>query len=202
MDLNNETQRQVDALKDYNSSLHGKRIFLREVRAEDVNAQYYGWLNDPEVNRFLETRFIPQSFENILDYVKRMDGKADEPFFAICLTDTGMHIGNIKIGPINWYHRHADVSLFIGEKSLWGKGVGAEAISLVVDFSFRTLNLNKLKAGAEITNVGSIRAFEKCGFVREGLLRGHVLRDGREEDVVLLGKRAVDYWERKGSHEG
>lgn len=167
--------------------LAGSRIFLRNVNINDVNERYYQWLNDHEINKYLETRFIPWSLENISQYVKRFDGKMDEPFFAICLLDNNEHIGNIKLGPINWYHRNADVSLFIGEKRLWGKGYGKEAIALVTKFAFERLNLNKLKAGCYIDNVGSIRAFEKCGYQREGLLREHVFSSGIETDLVLLG---------------
>jgi len=171
----------------------GQRLYLREVRLTDVGERYYSWLNDSEVNRYLETRFIPRSCENIIDYVKRLDGKDNEPFFAICLKKNDLHIGNIKLGPINWYHRTADVSLFIGEKSLWGQGYAAEAISMITDFAFRELNLNKLKAGSYEANRGSIKAFEKSGYQREGLLRSHVISEGKEMDVVLLGILAKEF---------
>lgn len=184
-------------LNNFYPFIKGKRIYLREVRQSDVNELYYQWLNDPEVNRYLETRFVSRSLENIAEYVKKMDAKEDEPFFAICLNDTQEHIGNIKIGPINWQHKNADVSLFIGEKRLWGQGYASEAIALVTEFAFRRLNLNKLKAGCYTVNVASARAFEKCGYQREGLLRGHVIVDGRDMDVILLGIRAVDFWESK-----
>ena len=172
----------------------GARIHLREVRTADVTERYYRWMNDPEVNRYLETRYVPQSVENIADFVRRMAGKSDEPFFAICTNDTAEHIGNIKIGPVNWRHRHADVSLLIGEKEYWGKGYASEAISLVTQFGFEVMNLNKLEAGCYVENEGSARAFEKCGYAREGLLRGHLFLNGRETDCIRLGLRAEDYF--------
>ena len=176
-----------------NYYLKGTRIYLREVRQSDVNENYYNWLNDSEINQFLETRFIPRSSKNIIDFVEQHAEKSDEPFFAMCLLDTNQHIGNIKLGPINWYHRNADVSLFIGEKNLWGKGYASEAISIVSKFAFETLNLNKLKAGCYAENLGSARAFEKCGYHREGLLKGHVFSKGKEEDIVLLGLQASGF---------
>lgn len=178
----------------YQPYISGERIFLREVRLEDVGEAYYTWLNDPDINQFLETRFVPRSLENIAQYVKRMDGKEDEPFFAICLLKNGQHIGNIKLGPINWWHRNADISLFIGEKSLWGKGYASEAIKLITKYAFEVLNLNKLKAGCYASNKGSIKAFEKCGYLREGLLRGQAISHGQEIDGVLLGILAREYF--------
>ncbi len=175
--------------------LTGSRIYLREVRLSDVNERYYSWLNDPEIYQYLETRFVPRSLENITDFVKGMDGKADEPFFAICLQANDLHIGNIKLGPINWYHRSADISLFVGDKDCWGKGFATEAIQVITDYGFRVLNLNKLKAGCYADNLGSAKAFEKCGYLREGLLREQVISKGQNVDLILLGRTASDYWQ-------
>lgn len=54
--------------------------------------------------------------ENIIKYVKYLNGKTDEIFFPICIKENDKHIGNMKIGPMNWIHRFADISLVIGEK--------------------------------------------------------------------------------------
>ena len=175
----------------------GPRTYLREVRLSDVTEKYYRWMNDPEIYRYLETRFAPQSLETIADFVRHMSGKTDEPFFAICTVETGEHIGNIKIGPINFRHRHGDISLLIGEKSYWGKGYAAEAIDLVTRFGFEIANLNKLEAGCYAENEGSARAFEKCGYAREGLMKGHFLHQGRETDCIRLGLRAADYFAQR-----
>ncbi|BCL37782.1 GNAT family N-acetyltransferase [Nostoc sp. MS1] len=187
----------MDKTYNFYPFIQSTRIFLREVRQSDVNETYYQWLNDPEINSYLETRFICRSIDNIAEYVKKMDAKEDEPFFAICLNDNQEHIGNIKLGPINWHHRNADVSLFIGKKELWGKGYATEAIALITEFAFRKLHLNKLKAGCYAANFGSAKAFLKCGYQQEGLLRGQVIFDGQDMDVILLGMRSVDYWHSK-----
>jgi RimJ/RimL family protein N-acetyltransferase len=173
--------------------LAGPRLYLREVRAADVTDNYYRWMNDPAVTRYLEVRYIPRSADNIRSFVAAMDGKADEVFLAVCLHDGGRHIGNIKVGPVNWVHRYADVSLLIGEQDCWGKGYATEAIRLVCRFAFGTLNLRKLIAGAYAPNVGSIKAFEKAGFAREGLIRGRFVADGKPIDHVLLGLLAEDF---------
>jgi [ribosomal protein S5]-alanine N-acetyltransferase len=171
-----------------------ERIYLREVRKSDVNERYYNWLNDPVINQYLETRFLPRSIDNILSYVNEMDAKADEPFFAICLKDNDEHIGNIKLGPINWFHRRAAISLLIGEKKYWGKGYATDAISLVTKFGFETLNLNKLSAGCYSNNIGSARAFEKCGYVREGVIRSYAIVNNKELDCFLYGLRAEEFF--------
>lgn len=173
--------------------LDGPRIYLREVRLSDVTENYHCWLNDPAVTQYLEVRYVPRSLDNIRGFVAAMDGKADEVFLAVCLRDGDRHIGNIKVGPVNWVHRFADISLLIGEQDCWGKGYATEAIRLVCRFGFGTLNLRKLKAGAYAPNLGSIKAFEKVGFAREGLIRGEYLVNGQPIDHVLLGLLAEDF---------
>ena len=172
--------------------LEGRRLVLRGVVQADVTVRYRDWLNDPEVNRHLETRHEPQTLETIAEYVQSISNAADQRFWAICLKDTGAHIGNIKLGPISSEHRNASVSLFIGEKALWGRGYAADAIGLVCDHAFGALELHKLRAGAYADNAGSIRAFEKCGFRVEGRLREQAYSDGHYVDVILLGRLAHD----------
>jgi len=168
-------------------------IFLREVSVDDVNEKYYQWLNDPEINRFLETRFVPQSVSNIRTFVESKDGNSAEVFFAICDKSTKEHIGNIKLGPINWVHRFADISLLVGDKKYWGKGVGSKAIGLVTEFGFKTLNLHKLRAGCYADNIGSIKAFEKNGFSQEGCLKNQWYSNGNYMDQIWLGLLIEDY---------
>lgn len=180
-------------MEPYHHFIEGSGIYLREVRLSDVNENYYQWLNDPEINQFLETRFLPQSMHNIEEFVRSKDGNSNEVLLAICDKTSSKHIGNIKVGPINWIHRYADVSLLIGDKAFWGKGIATEAIQLVSHFSFNVLNLHKLKAGCYEKNVGSMKAFEKAGFEKEGLLKKLWMLNGTFQDQVLLGLCAEDF---------
>jgi len=167
--------------------LHSSRLVLRALEPTDLNTTYLGWLNDPEVNRYLETRFLPQTLEALHAYWQAHRDDPASPWFAICLTDDGRHIGNIKLGPIHWLHRRADLSLFIGNRTYWGQGYATEAISLMRDWAFAELDLQKLNAGICAGNTGSRRAFEKCGFNLEGTLRQEVVSAGQRLDVWLFG---------------
>lgn len=167
--------------------LQSSRLLLRALKAADLNDTYLGWLNDSAVNRYLETRFLPQTLEALQSYWQAHRDDPASPWFAICLAEDGRHIGNIKLGPIHWLHRRADLSLFIGDRSRWGQGYASEAIALVRDWAFCELDLQKLNAGIYAGNMGSRRAFEKCGFELEGTLRQEVVSDGQRRDVWRLG---------------
>ena len=172
---------------DYTRFLEGERIYLREVRPSDVNESYYRWMNDPEVTRYLETRFFPNAMEGLREYVASKLGDRDNVFLAIVLKQGDRHIGNIKLGSINWIHRFADVGLMIGEKDCWGKGYATEAISLVTLYAFKTLNLHRLTAGCYDANMGSAKAFIKAGWRQEGIRKSHFYSNGTYLDDVLLG---------------
>lgn len=162
--------------------------------------RYASWLNDAEVNQYLETRFIVQSEEKIADFIEGQNSRSDVVFCAICLKETDEHIGNIKIGPINYHHRKGDISCFIGEKSAWGYGYGTEAMRLMLDYGFRVLDLEKICCGIYGTNVGSQRMVTKCGFVREGVLRSEVVtRAGERIDCYHYGLLREEYEARQNS---
>ncbi len=167
--------------------IDGERIYLREVREMDINETYYTWMNDKEINQYMETRFFPQSMEALRIYLKEHEQKNDEPWFAICLQEDDRHIGNIKLGPIWFYHRTADISYFVGEKEYWGQGIATEAIRLVVRFAFEVVGLCKLGAETYARNIGSQKALENNGFVREGVFKKQVFSGGTREDTFRFG---------------
>jgi RimJ/RimL family protein N-acetyltransferase len=171
----------------YRPFIEGERIFLRAVLPSDVTERYSRWMNDPEVSRFLESRLRPSSLDTITAYVRTMGEAPDFLFLAIVLKEGDLHIGNIKLGPIDWVHRFAEVALLIGEKSCWGKGLGTETIRLIVRYAFETLNLHKLTATVYADNHGSIKAFEKAGFCQEGLRKEQRFSGGRYIDEALFG---------------
>jgi len=68
-----------------------------------------------------------------------------------------------------------------------GRGMGSAAQSQLVDYLFATTTTHRIWAGTEFENVAEQRALERCGFRREGLLRGHHFRDGCWRDSYIYG---------------
>jgi [ribosomal protein S5]-alanine N-acetyltransferase len=164
-----------------------KRLTLRELDVSDVSEDYVGWLNDPAVAQFLETRFSAQNAATVRDFVAAVRGRPNEFLFGIFLKPDARHIGNIKVGPIRAHHGLADVSLLIGARDCWGKGFAAEAILGVSRHAFSALGVRKLQASMYAPNEGSRRAFLRAGYREEGLRRAHYVLDGSPCDLVELG---------------
>ncbi len=167
--------------------ISGKRVYLRPIRLSDVRRNYRAWMNDPQVNRFMESRFKKWSMVGLINYIREINKDPGRLFFAIILKDVDKHIGNIKIGPVNWNHKFANISIVIGEKSLWGNGLAAESLRLAINYAFNSLKIHKLTAGIYEKNIGSLKAFKKVGFVAEGRLKNQYMYNGRYIDAVLLG---------------
>jgi RimJ/RimL family protein N-acetyltransferase len=161
-------------------------VALRVLRPDDVTDAYVGWLNDPGINRFLESRFQRHDKAGVAAFVQAMLASDRNLLLAITDRADGRHVGNIKLGPIDPPHGLADIGLIIGDRMAWGRGLGTAAIQCVVEIARHELGLRKLTAGCYASNLGSARAFEKAGFHVDAVRREHLNLDGRFEDHVLL----------------
>lgn len=170
------------------STLEGPNVYLRKIVMFDVNSNYHQWMNDPQVTQFLEIRHTRRSMKDLREYVADIIERKDDAFFAICLNETGKHIGNIKLGPINRVHGFATIGFLIGDREHWGKGIATEAVSLITRYAFETLGLHKVLAGCYANNEASLRVFKKNGFKKEGVQTAQWLCNGKYVDGILLAK--------------
>jgi RimJ/RimL family protein N-acetyltransferase len=112
----------------------------------------------------------------------------DSSLFGIFFEHTEF-VGTVKIGNLNKIHKTADIGILIGRASHHGMGIGSGTIKAICE-SLNDGNLiRKLNAGVISTNLPSLRAFEKNGFLREGLRNKQFLGpNGNAEDEILFGK--------------
>ena len=157
---------------------------LRPLLEKDFNETYLGWLNDPEVNRYLEVRFIKSTIKNTRKFVRSFDNK-DKFIFGIYTLNKKQHIGNIALYTNN--HNIAHFGYLIGEKDYWGTRAAVEAVTLLLDFAFNKLNIRKVWGGVYLNNISSIFNCKKLGFVQEGRLRKHYTDHGNPTDSLIFG---------------
>lgn len=154
----------------------------------DITETYVAWLNAPEINRFLESRFDLQTLESVRGFVEAMNESENDILFGIFLKDGNRHIGNIRLGPIDHHHKRAAIGLLIGDGNQHGKGYASEAISAVTDFAFTSLGLRKVFAGYYAANTASRKAFRNAGFTVDARLREHWLCDGEWQDGIIVSR--------------
>ena len=167
--------------------IESERILLRKIELADVNDNYQAWMNDPEVMRYMESRFKTHSMEGIRSYVQSMLVDPCSCFFAIIDKPTGKHIGNLKFSHIRPVHLTADVGIIIGDKSFWGRGYAVESLKLAAAYAAKDLKLHKLWAGFYVNNEASIKSFKRAGFVEEGRFVRHWFFEGDYVDGLQMG---------------
>ena len=148
-----------------------EKLRLRRLSKGDINQTYLGWLNDAKVTKYMVTK--SSTLEQLNAFYWHVSNSYDNVIFAIIDNKTDKHIGNIKIGSIDWKGKTAAIGIMIGEKSYWNQGYGTQAIRMATDKATRFL-LHTVFAGIEDENIGSIKACKKVGYkVGQPSPRGH-----------------------------
>lgn len=142
--------------------IESARIYLRELKPGDVTQKYCSWLNDPEVNKYLETK--KATIEGLRVYVKEKMKDPKVIFLGIFDKKNKGHIGNIKLEPVDFINKSAEVGILIGDKSYWGRGYAVEAIDLLCDWAFEEMGLKYLTLGVYASHTSAIKAYERAGF--------------------------------------
>ena len=175
--------------------MHQKRsdivkIKLRKLNlTKDISNKYLMWMNDLEVHKYTEQRYTKHSLIDIRKFVKEKNKSKNEFLYGIFLKKNNLntHIGNIKLGPINFIHKTGEISYFIGEKELWGKGYTTLAIKEIIKIA-KKKGLKKLKAGLYEMNIGSKKVLEKNGFKFEGKFKSERIIKNKRVDHYFFGK--------------
>jgi len=142
--------------------LQTDRIYLRELTPRDATDRYCQWLNDPNVNRFLETKHT--SIDELKEYVSEKKASSNCVFWGIFLREGNNHIGNVKLEPISYARKEATLGILIGDKMWWGKGICTETVRAVVEYAFSAMRLKKITLGVSSENTAGVNCYEKAGF--------------------------------------
>lgn len=173
--------------------LYDEQIYLRPLQRSDINDAYLGWLNDPEIASYLDSGIFPTTRDDLARFYDGTVGNPNQVTLAIVVHSCHSHIGNVKLGPINWVYRKATFGILIGDKSWWNKGVGTRATRLMVEYGFFRLNLNRIDLGVYAEHEAAIKIYQRIGFQMEGQFREDMFHAGRFKDRVWMGLLRSEY---------
>jgi len=163
-------------------------IYLRELTFKDVKVSYISWLNDYALMKFTEQKFIKHTNSNVKKFVAQKRKLNNEFLFGIFISDENIHVGNIKLGPINFNHKYAEISYFIGNKDYQNLGLGSLAIKQVCKLAKTKYKIKKLIAGVYNNNIPSKKVLEKNLFKLEGIIKKKILFEGKRISECIYGK--------------
>jgi RimJ/RimL family protein N-acetyltransferase len=166
--------------------IRGERVYLRPAERNDI-PMFVRWLNDAETASFLAAR-APMSIASEEQWYEKLltDHGKSRWHFVICLLEGGRPIGTIGLFDLDEINGSAGMGIAIGEKSLWGKGYGTDALNALLDFGFGSLRFERIWLEVNDDNLRAKRSYEKSGFVFEGTERHAMYRDGRHRDIDLM----------------
>lgn len=177
-----------------------ERLRLRRVDPARDLEDRTRWMADPETTRYLGARPALLSRESIRSFLEQSANSADESVEFAVETKDGRHIGATTIRSFSHVARSAEYAGMIGEAEFRGKGYGTEMVRLMVDVAFRNFNLNRFWLTVYEPNIGAMRAYEKAGFVKEGLMRECVYLHGQYHNAYMMSVLRSD-WERERNRE-
>ena len=158
-------------------TLGGTRVLLRPIEAGD-RAALAAILGEPEVARWWVHDDLETAVAGLYD---------DEPEVRLTIEIDGAVAGMIQFSEEQTPdYRHAGIDLFVGG-AFQGRGIGPEAIRLVARHLFEERGHHRLTIDPAVANERAIRAYEKVGFRRVGVMRRYERGgDGAWHDGLLM----------------
>lgn len=167
-------------------TLQGQHIFLRALEPEDLEF-VYNLENDMSIwhvsntqtpySKFLIRQYLENAHQDIYE--------AKQLRLAICKNTTQEAIGLIDLFEFDPKNNRAGVGIVIQKMEDRIKGVGAEALALLIEYAFSQLQLHQLFANISTENKISIALFSKFDFQKVGVKKQWNKINGNYEDEIL-----------------
>ena len=173
--------------------LTGGRVYLRPLERNDAELIVV-WLRNRELTWSLGDFFPAADVHAVADGIERLYRSGHDLLLGVVRRDTDRLIGVTELHHLDLDNRQASFGLLIGQP---GEGYGPEVAGLVLDYAFGPLALNRVWVQVDERNTRGIRAYQKVGFRREGLLRESRYTDGRYHDTLLMAVLRGE-WQARG----
>lgn len=172
-----------------------RRLVLRDIEIRDITPEYIRWLNDPEVTKYLEIRFVPQTKEKVREYIQSaLEDTRNKMHFGVYDKGGERLVGTVTLPHIDWDHYSADISFVIGHPEASGKGYATEAVHGVIYYVFRECKIVKFWGGYYQDHVQSENVFRKNGFQIEGRVKKKLINYKKQRvDHIIEGLLSEDF---------
>ena len=173
--------------------LKSDNIILRALEPADLDI-LFEWENDTSIwmvsgtlqpfSRFVLEQYLASAHLDIYAHkqlrlvIDLMDDDED--------SDETIPIGCIDLFDFDPKNRRAGIGILIGDKDMRGNGYGAEALTLLINYAFKTLDLHQLFCTITPDNEPSLHLFKKLGFEVTGLKQDWIFYNGKWHDEYTL----------------
>jgi len=166
--------------------LNSDLVNLRLFTLDDISEQYIGWLNDKDVVKYSNQKFIKHTQETCNNF---FDSFKDSQSLFIAIEDALSRnvMGTLTVH-CNSSHNTADVGILLGNKAFWGKGYAKQAWCSVVDLLSNVVHIRKVTAGTLACNLPMIGLMKASNMAPDGIRSGQELVDGQPMDIVYYAR--------------
>ena len=166
--------------------LTNQNITLREFNSED-KYRLVELANNPKISINLRDGFPnPYTLADAENFLEKYAKLESSQIFAIEFN--GVYVGNIGLHKgTDVYRKSAEIGYFLGEP-YWNLGIMTQAINLICDFGFKTMDIVRIHAGIFEFNPASMRVLEKCGFKREAVSEKAIFKKGKFYNEIRYAK--------------
>ncbi|MCF8345867.1 MAG: GNAT family N-acetyltransferase [Bacteroidales bacterium] len=172
--------------------MESNNIYLRILEKSDIVATQK-WINSSEISEIMG--YLPVlSYDNQIDWYDKLKNDKSRFVYAICEKESGLHIGNVGLGRIDYVNRNCMFNIFIAEQQKRLKGLGSDATLLMLDFAFDRLNMHKVYLQTSLRFTSAIKMYERLGFKNDGVFREHYYTKGGYEDKVIYSIIKREYY--------
>lgn len=165
----------------------GEKVYLKAIEQEDLDS-LMNWRNIPEFRKhFRESREINSDMQKKW-FETTVLNDSRTIMFSIFNNATNNLIGCCGLCYINWVHRHADLSLYIGHEQAYidDYGFAEDACKLLLHYGFMELNIHKIWSELYEFDSKKIALFKKIGFSVDGNLRDNYFFDGKWWNSIIF----------------
>ncbi|MGE6541506.1 GNAT family N-acetyltransferase [Bacillus luti] len=173
----------------------GYSVYLRPIKKEDMR-NFYKAVQDEELRYMTGTRNT-FTMEQLYKHYEQITNDHTRYDFAICLLNSDELLGDLSILEIDQTNQKAGFRIALHNTNYLNKGYGTEATKLALQFTFEELKLNRLQLEVFSHNTRGIKAYEKVGFKKEGILRQSLYLNNQYSDEIIMGMLKKDYHKLK-----
>ena len=178
--------------------IYGEKVYLRAIEIEDLE-QLRLWRNNPDFRKYFREYLdiSPEMQNNWFKLVANND--KNTIMFAIVDRLTDKLVGCCGLCYINWVHRHADLSVYIGAGDVYidVNGYADDACLVLLEYGFSQINLNKIWTEIYEFDQRKIDLYDRLNFQVDGRLRENYYFEGKWWQSIILSKLASEHLEER-----
>ncbi|WP_440650507.1 GNAT family N-acetyltransferase [Candidatus Pelagibacter sp. HIMB1495] len=177
--------------------MESNRIELRPFSINYVSKEYLEWMNDKDITKFINKAKDKTSLEDLELFSKNMINSNFDYFFAIIFKDENCHIGNVRLGPVDFNLMSSNFGILIGDKNFHGLGLATEVLELIKDFGFNYLNLKTIRFAVVKEHSAAMRLYAKTKFKYLGETKKTFDKNGVSWKLVEWSMSNLNYEKNK-----